>query len=857
VSLLSVYLPSRFLRGSGARLVLTVTAVACGVALVCAIDLVNRAVFRAFVEIVDTMAGRAALHVTAGPGGSFPEDVAVSVGNIPGVELAVPVVSAATFTTDGSGEALAVHGVDLTNDAAVRVYEPADAKGPEIEDLLAFLNQADSVILTREFADRRGLEVGDRIELETPTGRKWFTIRGLLAPEGVARVQGGNLIVMDIAAAQRGFLSSGLANRVDVVVRPDASVADVADAINAVLPAGLRVETPTQRKVDLHRVMQSIQTLLRAVGLFGLVAAFLIVFSRLTTVFEGRVWELAILRAVGVRVRRVWWELTKESLLVGVLGVGFGVPLGVALGRLLLPIIATTTSISSKLIFAPVQVAVSGASLATAVVLGLASVLLAAMLPAWRAALATVAEALRHRGVEQPDGVGPIRRAARPCLAAASGLAVVAHVLTGSVLSGLLASGLVVAALATSARPLVNALARPLEWAGSRWLGPAGHFAVATLLRNPRRTALAISTLAVGFGSVLWLWTLARSFEQSVVEVMPGVLRGDLAVSSTNVGAGYVEAPLDEAVVAELLQVEGVAAVVAEQAVDWRYAGGPIALNAFDPAYFTDRAFGSWPLVGRRLPDAGEAVARGDAVIVSENFVRNLRLDVGDVLTLETPSGPLRVRIAGVTRDFLSPRGTVEMSRSLYRRWWRDGQLMRALVRTSTGTDPEQVRLAIADRLGERYSIKVQPLGAVIAWFREQVRRAFGGLHVLAGLVLVVVLVGVGDSLAAGMLERTRELGVVRAIGLRRRHLGRAVLAEAMILALLGVALAWTLGLTLGAMWVQWTFPALLGWSLDLHVPWKLFLVVTLSAVVACLLASYLPARRAARLDPIAALRVE
>jgi ABC-type antimicrobial peptide transport system permease subunit len=188
-------MPWRFLRGSYTRLAFTVIALACGVALVCAIDLVNRAVLRAFVEVIDTMAGRAALQVSAGEGGLFPEEVAATVAAVPGVELAVPVVSATAFTADESGELLTVHGVEITNEAAVRVYEARDAGGLELEEPLTFLNQPDSVVLTSAFAKRKGLVAGSQIVLETPTGRQPFTVRGLLEPQGVARVYGGNLAV--------------------------------------------------------------------------------------------------------------------------------------------------------------------------------------------------------------------------------------------------------------------------------------------------------------------------------------------------------------------------------------------------------------------------------------------------------------------------------------------------------------------------------------------------------------------------------------------------------------------------------------------------------------------------------------
>ena len=131
-------------------------ALVFGVALVCAMDLANRAVLRAFVEVIDTMAGRAALQVTAG-GAPFAEDVSERLASVPGVEMAVPVVSATAFTGDGSGELMTVHGVDVTSDSVMRAYEARDGGGMALEDPLLFLNEPDSIVVTRSFASRRGL----------------------------------------------------------------------------------------------------------------------------------------------------------------------------------------------------------------------------------------------------------------------------------------------------------------------------------------------------------------------------------------------------------------------------------------------------------------------------------------------------------------------------------------------------------------------------------------------------------------------------------------------------------------------------------------------------------------------------
>lgn len=833
---------------------LTVLAVACGVALVCAIDLVNRAVYASFVEILDIMSGKAALQVTPGEGALLPEALAAEVKETPGVELAVPVVSSWAFLTDGSGEQLTVHGVDITNDDAIRVYEPARQSGL-LEDVLAFLNQPDSIILTEAFAARHHLAVEDPLELDTPTGRRRFVVRGLLAPTGIARLQGGGLVVMDIGAAELAFTRPGLANRIDVVVRRDADVGVVRDALIAKLPAGLRVEAPAQRRVDLQKVLRSVQTLLQAVGIFGLFAAFLITFSRLNVVFEARVGQLAVLRSLGVRSRRVWWELVKESALVGAFGIALGIPAGIGLAHLLLPLIATTTAIGAKLAIGEVALSARPESMLLAGGLGLGTVILAALVPARQAARMAVIDTLRNRDVESERPLVPPRATGVILLVAICG--VVWHLIAVTALSGLVASALVTITMAVLMRPALDVASPLLRGLGPGIAGATGRYAIGTLLRSPRRTALTIATIGIGFGVVLWLWTLAGSFERSVREVMPGVLRGDLVVGSPNVAAGYIEAPLDDGLLEAVGGIPGVRSVVGEMTADWQYGGGPIALNAFDPSYFSEDTFGGWRFIGRTLPDAGALVARGHGVLVSENFVHNVGLEVGDLLTLDSPSGPLSVRVAGVTADFLSPRGTVLLSRDLYRERWRDPHVTHALVRVDHGVEVPTVRERIARTLGVRYGVRVQRLDELVAWFAEQVRRAFTGLDVLAMLVLLVVLVGVGDTLAAGTLERTRELGVLRALGLRRRRMGRIVLGEALVLGVLGVAAAVVFGLGLGVLWVTTTFPALLGWTLTLHVPLARAAGVALAGIVVCVFAAYLPASRAVRLDPVVALRTE
>jgi putative ABC transport system permease protein len=851
--MVSLRMARRFVRGGAARLALTVLAVAWGVALIGAVRLANGAVLRAFVEVIDTMAGRAALEVVAGEGGLFPEDVDAVVRDVPGVELTVPSVRGAAFAGDGKGELLTVFGMDLASDAPERVY----GVRLDVDDPLVFLARPDSIALTRSFTSARGLGIGDRIELVTPAGRRTFTVRGLLEAEGVARAYGGNVAAMDLYAAQDHFTRRGFITGIDVVVARDADVQQVASAIAQRLPAGLRVAAPAERQTDLRRVTESLRIALQALGLFGLVAAFLIMFNRLSTVFEERAWQLGVLRAVGLKTSTVWRALVGEGLVLGAAGVALGLPLGIALARLLVPLIATASAVANKLVAPPTSFAPEPGALLAAGTLGIATAALAAALPAWRAARVPVAETMGSRGCEAPG------TRERMCWAFRGiALAVVAGGLVGlagypSAASGLIATALVAVGTALVARPAVHVAGFVVGVGARRLAGPIGRFGAVSFLHNPRRTALTVATLAVGLGCVLWFWTMAQSFRSSLVTTLTAAVRADLVVTSAHVTVGYVEAPVQDELATRLAAVPGVAAVAASRVIDWPHDGRRIAIEAIDARYFADPGFGRWPLAPQHIVDVWEHVRRGEAAIVSTSFLLTFGARVGEPVVLVTPSGPLTLVIGGATSAFESPAGTIQMSREVFVRYWRDQQVNRIGLRIAPGIDVAAVRAAIVRDLAPAYDLRILSAGELIAYYAEQVDRAFAPLGILAATVLLVTLLGVADTLLATVLARTRELGVARAIGIRRASLARTVFVEALLLGALGLALALTAGIGLAALWVRDTLPYLLGWVLEMHLPYRegpLLIVLTIAVVAA---AAMLPAYRAARLEPGLALREE
>src|SRR5439155_1066288 len=245
---------------------------------------------------VDAAAGRAAVTVTAGEGLTFPESVADQVAAVPGVALAVPLVTGVAFPDDGSGDLLTVYGVDLTHEADVRLYRGTAENGPVLDDPIVFLSQPDSILLGRAFAASRGLQPGQPLVLAAPRGLKRFTVRGLLDPQGLAQTLGGRLVVMDLYAAERAFTADGQITQVDVVPAADAGLEAVKAAVAAMLPEGLTVAEPALRKDVIRKTIGGFQAMLTAFGLLAVLAGFVICYSRLGAIFEARTWEVGLLR---------------------------------------------------------------------------------------------------------------------------------------------------------------------------------------------------------------------------------------------------------------------------------------------------------------------------------------------------------------------------------------------------------------------------------------------------------------------------------------------------------------------------------------------------------------------------------
>jgi putative ABC transport system permease protein len=806
------------------RTALAVGGIAVGTAMLLAIQLINVASLAALRRTVDDTAGRASLQVVPPTEVGFPEEVLETVRATPGVSVAVPVVEGAVLVEDGRGESLVVLGVDLGNEESVRDYDGVGRDAEEvIADPLVFLAQPDSVVVTRPFAAARGLGADAKLTVVGPAGRRTLTVRGLLAPDGVARAMGGGFAVMDVFAAARLFGREGRFDRVDVVVAPAADVETVAAALRARVPPGLEVERPARRGERVEGMLAAFQTMLSSLSWTALLVAAFIVYNSLATVVVERRAEVGILRALGARRRDVLALFLAEALCAGLLGVTLGSAGGLVLAHALVGWVATSASTALFLPAFTVEPALDPRAVALAIAAGLGTILAAALLPARAAARLPPVEAVRAEPPPLHERTlrGPLAAALAAVVLAVAAL-VVARV-TGRPAWAYLANVASLAAVALVSVPAVLGATRVVPWTAGRIFGVSGRLAGDGALRMPGRAAITVAALALGLSLSAGLSTLSRSFEDSVRAWIRTWTEHDLGVMSAVLERGFLTAPLPLALADELRAVPGVRAVTTFRMIRQRWAGD-------------------------RITVATGVAGSGKRVGISETFARRFAKRPGDLVRLDTPSGRRTFRVAYVKRDYNSERGTVEVPERTFRRVWRDRMASELDVQLSPGASATAVRAAILRRLGATHRLQVMTPKEAEEHILHGVADAFAFTWALELLTLLVGGLGVADTVLAGVIARRREIGVLRAIGCRRRDVAATFALEGVVLGAVGALLGTLGGIAVAGIWTGFVFPELIGYGTDFHVPAGGLGLVFLSALALTAAAAAVPARRAARL---------
>jgi putative ABC transport system permease protein len=704
------------------------------------------------------------------------------------------------------------------------------------------------VVIDTSTAANDHYKVGDTIAAKGDGPIKSYTVVGLGKINGVS-IGGATLAVFDVPTAASILNKTGYDN-ISVAAKPGVSETRLAAEIKPLLPAVAQVRTGGQQAShDAAQVTASssvIEYFLLAFGAIALFVGAFVIFNTISITIAQRTRELATLRTLGASRRQVRRSVMLESLVIGLAASLVGLFTGLRLAK---GLNAAFVALGVNLPQAGTVLAVR--TIIVSLLVGTLVTLAAGLFPAIRATRVPPISAVRE------GAVLPTSRHAhrRPYVAAAAmllGLAVIVQGLFAS--SGaesvlvLLGAGTLLlfigVALVSSSlvRPLASIVGRPARAFG----GAAGRLAVANSVRNTSRTAATAAALMIGLALIAFVATLGAGLRNSVTDALGKQVKADYVLTPSSTGSMSFPAQTGSA----LARTQGVEVVSPVRSDHANVFGSSTSVGGVDPATIGDVYRFAWK-------NGSDTVLShlGDGAIVDSSYATTHHLRVGSRFTLQAPNGATRQLIVAATYD--PPQADpvlpkIVISQAAFDNTFPTPQDAQAFLKVDGG--PTAAMTAELTRALTAYpDTKIQTRTAWVTAQGQSFDQVLDLFYVLLALSVIISVFGMINTLVLAVFERTRELGMLRAIGMSRRQIRRMIRHESIVTALIGAALGLPLGVLLAAL----TTRALGSLGIGFHLPGQQLAWFVLLAVVAGIAAAVLPARRAARLNVLQALQYE
>jgi putative ABC transport system permease protein len=838
------------LLGRKLRLLMSTFAIVLGVAFVGGSLIFSDTLGRSFTALFASTVGDVVVRPADAAANGTASTVGIPASLVDHLDSSVP----GAARVDGNVTAFGVYVVDKDNKVVGGQGPPAiggnysDAPAGHGLTGLALTqgkppSGPDEVVFDAKTAERSGYFIGEKVHIVTASDQALLTPKlvGILDfPEG-GSLNGATFVAFDTKRAQDLFLD-GRDEFTDLWVTADDGVSqtELRDQVAAELPAGLEAVTgddaADEAASDLLDAISFLRTfLLIFAGISLVVGAFLIV-NTFSILVAQRSRELALLRALGASKRQVTRSVLLEAFVVGVVGGTLGLGLGVLLALAIRALFANfgLDLTGQPLIFTPRTVV-------ACYVVGVVVTMAAAWLPARRTTRIAPVQALRD-DIALPE-TSIHRRLIIGTCAIVAGAAAMGVGLFGDVPHGgwVLGGGILVVLLGvTAVSPVVSRPFLSLSQAAYRRVfGTVGNLAGQNSLRNPRRTAATASALMIGLALACTMAILGDSAKASVDRAVEENFVGDYVVSSV-----FGE-PFSPSIAGKMAKVDGVERVARQRWGQAERNGDFFGIAAIDPA---DASFLGIQLIHGTLTDFTDGTA-----LVDEKWADDEGLSVGDTYTLDkTPKGKLTLRVAGVFKEnpviFFQ---TVTTLQTLKDQGYpaSDNALIIDAAPNAVGL---QQRLDAVVKDLPIVTVKDQ------AAFADEQRAPIDQLvliiFALLGLALVIAVLGIVNTLALSVIERTREVGLLRAIGLSRGQLRLMITLESVVIAVLGALLGVVLGICFGVVMMY----AVRDQGLEvISVPWSQLVWFLAASVIVGVLAAFFPARRAGHLDILRAIATE
>jgi putative ABC transport system permease protein len=776
---------------------------------------------------------------------AFSAEVLRRVQSLPGVRRAEGSIQDQARLVDRSGKPIGKAG----NADAVGVDPSADQSLTPLQLVAGSWPRGDrEIAIDKTTAKKHRFQLGQTVGAFAEGPVHWYRVSGIVRFGSVDSIGSATITVFDLATAQRLFDKRGKLDLIRVQAKDGVSDAELLRQIQPLLSGTTQVKSAAAQansdSKDTQGGVDAIRYILLAFAGIALFVGGFVIANTLAITVAQRMRELATLRTLGASRRQVLGSVVLEAVVIGLIGSIVGLFLGLAIAIGLKAFLESTgfELPGGGIVFSWRTILISLAA-------GTLIALLASLRPALRATRIEPIAAVRE------GAVMPRSRFARYTLpaSAAIGAAAIALFSYGVFAHGLemkvrlvaLASGvlLLFVAVAMIASRVVRPLAFLLGAPGARFGGTAGRLARQNAARNPARTASTAAAVMIGLALITFFAVIGEGFRSSFTSSVNDLFVADYAVTAGNT-------PLTNKAAAAVRKVPGVEAVTEIRGAQAKRDGKPIKVSGVDA-----NAAKVVPLRWTSGSDSVPAQLGRDGAFVNDLFANDHSLKVGSPLVVTTPAGmTLRLRVEGI---FDRPKGgtpfeDVAISKTTFDRGFADHNNQFTLLNIRGGPTAENsVRLEHALRLFP--TAKVETRDEFRNSRLKGLNRLLHILYALLGLSVLVSMFGVINTIVLSVFERTREIGMLRAVGMSRRHVRRMVRHESIVTALIGA----TLGMAVGIFLAGLTSAALSNYGLVFALPYKSLAAFVLVAILAGTLAAILPARRASKLNVLQALQYE
>jgi len=851
----------RGLMARKARAVLTGLAVLLGVAMISGTyvftDTINSTfdkVFETANEGVDVVvSGRSEFDTDEGAvAQEIPESLVERVKEVPGVQTAAGNVEDTASIFKSNGDQVETGG------APPLLF----SRPPERFDPLEYVEgeppaSPSEVAINNGTADNEDLKIGDRVSLVGRTGREEFTISGLATFGDVESLGGATVSVVTLPVAQDLADQRGQVDSIQVAAAPGVTSEELVTRIERVMPNTVEVKTGQEDADDEAESIQNSLSFLNILllvfaGIAVFVGAF-IIFNTFSITVAQRTREFALLRTMGASRRQVLRSVLLEALIVGLIASALGILVGIGTAQ---AINALFKAFGAEL---PQEgLVLKGRTIIVGLLVGTIVTMLSSLAPARRATRVPPLAAMREEAA-QPRPPTRRRRILSWGLLILSAVAILFALFGGAPAAqalsmlglGAIALFIAVALLSPRLVPVISGMVGyPLE----RLRGVAGRLARENSMRNPGRTAVTAASLMIGLALVTFVAILAAGVKASIDDTVDNRLRAELVVLNKD-GNFTAISPDSARAIEQVPGVELVSPLKSSQAQVDGASGKPYG-SGIDPRTFNR----VWDTDIDEGPPDLLSTLRSGQMALEKDFAEANDFNVGDTLEVQTPIGccgpdrRLDLRVPGIFEDKTGLVGDFVVTAPTIARQFgqRDDDMQ--FVAVQQGADVDAVQARVEQVLDQRFPVAE-------AQTQQEFKESITGnidqflflIYALLSLSVIVSLFGIVNTLVLSIHERTREIGMMRAIGTPRRLVRRIVRYESVITALIGAALGLTVGFVLGVV----TTVALEDEGFLLSVPVVTLVVFALLAVVAGVLAAIPPARRASRMDVLEALAYE